>query len=198
MPVRAGFPGSGVVLPRRFRRKREHRDVGVPATFFSASLPMKPMRVTLLRYINFSCSARLSRAPGSEWARLPRQGAAFLGGPERGSQNRNGASGKAEAPQTPGAAIAPKQCRDRGRNRDFERQQERRVWSSCHTPLRRAARPRVCPTRERVWNRRLRHSWQQLLLGEHSRGTPKEMSSDQTRCLSRSAHDRHSGVGMVR
>src|ERR1051325_10444475 len=33
-------------------------------TFFSASPPRKPMRVILLRYIRFSCSARLSRAPG--------------------------------------------------------------------------------------------------------------------------------------
>src|SRR5215470_13509893 len=87
-------------------------------TFFSASLPRKPMRVILLRYIRFSCSARLSRAPGSEWARLPRPEAAFLGGPARGSQNRNGAGGKAEASQAPGAARAPKQCRDRGWNRD--------------------------------------------------------------------------------
>src|SRR4029077_20362125 len=75
-------------------------------TFFSASLPMKPIRVILLRYIRFSCSARLSRAPGSEWARLPRQEAAFLGGPERGSQNRNGARAKQKlrrrrAPQKP-------------------------------------------------------------------------------------------------
>src|ERR1700757_4433733 len=30
----------------------------------------------------------------------------------RGSQNRKGAEGKAEASQTPGAAMAPKQCRD--------------------------------------------------------------------------------------
>src|SRR5262245_4545453 len=60
-------------------------------TFFSASPPRKRMRVILLRYIRFSCSARVSRAPGSEWARLPRPEAAFLGGPARGSQNRNGA-----------------------------------------------------------------------------------------------------------
>src|SRR5262249_40594526 len=86
-------------------------------TFFSASPPRKPMRVILLRYISFSCSTRLSRAPGSEWARLPRPEAAFLGGPARGSQNRKGAKGKAEASQVPGAALAPKQCRDRGWNR---------------------------------------------------------------------------------
>src|SRR5690349_20038462 len=82
-------------------------------TFLSASPPRKPMRVILLRYIRLSCSARLSRAPGSEWARLPRAEAAFLGGPARGSQNRNGAVGKAEASQAPGAARAPKLCRHR-------------------------------------------------------------------------------------
>src|SRR6185369_7181861 len=32
-------------------------------TFFSALLPMKPIRVILLRYIRFSVSALLSRAP---------------------------------------------------------------------------------------------------------------------------------------
>ena len=55
---------------------------------YPQSLPIKPIRVILLRYIRFSCSACLSRAPESEWARLPRQEAAFLGGPKRGSQNR--------------------------------------------------------------------------------------------------------------
>src|SRR5450759_224759 len=79
-------------------------------TFFSASLPKKPIRAILLRYKRFSCSAHLSRAPGSEWARLPRPEAAFLGGPERrrGSQNRNGAVGKVEASQTPGAPQKPR------------------------------------------------------------------------------------------
>src|SRR4030095_4967664 len=44
--------------------------------------------------------------PKSEWARLPRQEAVFLGGPERGSQNRKGARAKQKlrsrrAPQKP-------------------------------------------------------------------------------------------------
>src|SRR4051812_48689756 len=99
-------------------------------TFFSASPPRKPMRVILLRYIRFSCSARLSRAPGSEWARLPRPEAAFLGGPARGSQNRNGAEGKAEASQAPGAARAPKQCRDRGWKQKTDRKQLRHWFVS--------------------------------------------------------------------
>src|SRR5215831_749623 len=124
-------------LPKATHRCHSVRDSHVPASFFhdvlvasentamlvalltflSASPPRKPMRVILLRYIRFSCSARLSRACGSEWARLPRPEAAFLGGPARGSQNRNGAAGKAEASPAPGAARAPKLCRDRGSNR---------------------------------------------------------------------------------
>jgi hypothetical protein len=87
------------------------------------------MRVILLRYIRFSCSARLSRAPESECARLPRPEAAFLGGPARGSQNRNGAIGKAEASQAPGAARAPKQCRDRRVEQETERKQFRYRFS---------------------------------------------------------------------
>src|SRR5260370_13404994 len=74
---------------------------------------MKPIRVILLRYIRFSCSARLSRAQESEWARLPRQESAFLGGPERGSQNRKGARAKQKLRRRRAPQKAPKQCRDR-------------------------------------------------------------------------------------
>src|ERR1019366_6472278 len=91
------------------------------AAFLSASLPMKPIRVILLRYIRFSCFARLSRARESEWARLPRQEAAFLGGPERGSQNRKGATAKQKLSQAPGAARAPKRCRDKRQDRERDR-----------------------------------------------------------------------------
>jgi hypothetical protein len=66
-------------------------------TFFSASLPRKPMRVILLGYTGFSCSARLSRAPGSERARSPDQKLLFWVDRHWGSQDRNGAGGKAEA-----------------------------------------------------------------------------------------------------
>jgi hypothetical protein len=92
------------------------------AAFLSASLPMKPIRVIRLRYIGFSkvspCSTRLSRAQESEWARLPRQEAAFLGGPERGSQNRKGARAKQKlrsrrAPQRP-RTIAETNGQDQG------------------------------------------------------------------------------------
>src|SRR5262249_41829615 len=118
MPLGPRFPASGVILPGRFGGEREHRNVGCVADLlFGIAAEETDERVILLRYIRFSCSARLSRAPGSEWARLPRPEAAFLGGPARGSQNRNGAAGKAEASPAPGAARAPKLCRDRGRNR---------------------------------------------------------------------------------
>jgi hypothetical protein len=76
------------------------------AAFLSASPPMKPIRVIRLRYIRLSLFCPLSRAPESEWARLPSPEAAFLGGPERGSQNRKGARAKQKlrrrrAPQKP-------------------------------------------------------------------------------------------------
>src|SRR5215467_1076484 len=92
-------PAKSASFPKATHRCHSVRDSHVPAsffqdvlvasentamfvallTFFSASLPRKPIRVILLRYIRFPCSARLSRAPGSEWARLPRPEVAFLG-----------------------------------------------------------------------------------------------------------------------
>src|SRR6476620_8756316 len=114
------LPANSASLPKATHRCHSVRDSHVPAsffhdvlvasensamfvallTFFSASPPRKPMRVILLRYIRFSCSARLSRAPGSECARLPRPEAAFLGGPlpgepepERGRRQSRGFAG---------------------------------------------------------------------------------------------------------
>ena len=112
MPLGPGFPGSGAFFQDVLVASENTAMLVALLALLSASLPRKPMRVILLRYIRFSCSARWSRAPGSERARLPRPEAAFLGGPARGNQNRNGAGGKAEASQAPGAARAPKQCRD--------------------------------------------------------------------------------------
>ena len=60
-------------------------------TFFSASLPMKPIRVILLRYIRFSVSALLSRATRKRVGAAPKTRSCFSGGTgHRGSQNRNG------------------------------------------------------------------------------------------------------------
>jgi len=70
---------------------------------------VNPMRVSLLRYIVFF--PVLPACPGalkSERPPLPRQEAAFLGGPEWGSQNRNGrrqTKQKLRRPQ--GAGIWP-------------------------------------------------------------------------------------------
>jgi hypothetical protein len=45
----------------------------------------------------------------------PKTRSCFSGGDRNGgSQNRNSAAGKAEAWQAPGAARAPKHCRDKG------------------------------------------------------------------------------------
>src|SRR5665213_1044882 len=60
--------------------------------FASASAPMNPMSVSLLRYMIFFLFCPV--CPGalrSEWPPLPRPEVAFLGGPEWGSQNPKGA-----------------------------------------------------------------------------------------------------------
>ena len=59
------------------------------------------------------CSARLSRAPASEWARLPSSG---FWGTGTGSQNGNGALGKAET--SPSAAKASSSAETNGRTRE--------------------------------------------------------------------------------
>src|ERR1051325_8468048 len=75
-------------------------------TLFSASPPRKPMRVILLRYIRFSVSARLSRAPGSEGRGSQDQKLLFWG--DRHGGARTGTEPKAKqklrrrrAPQEP-------------------------------------------------------------------------------------------------
>ena len=76
------------------------------ATFLSASLPRKPIRVILLRYIRFSCSARLSRAPKASGRGSPGKKLLFWGDRNGGARNRNGAIAK-QASQAPGAAKSP-------------------------------------------------------------------------------------------
>src|SRR4030095_7462650 len=111
MPFGPRFPRPGVVLPRRFRGEREHRDVRCVADLLFGIAAKETNESDSVEVHTFLRFCPLSRAPGSEWARLPRPEAAFLGGPARGSQNRNGAEGKAEAWQAPGATRAPKHCR---------------------------------------------------------------------------------------
>ena len=55
MPLGARFPRSGIVLPGRLGGERKKIAMLIAlAAFLSASLPMKPIRVILLRYIRFS------------------------------------------------------------------------------------------------------------------------------------------------
>jgi hypothetical protein len=83
------------------------------AAFLSASLPMKPLTVILLRYIRFSLfrpfvsGARKASGRGSPDKKLH-----FWGNRHGGEPEPEGCESKAEASQTPGAAKAPKQCRD--------------------------------------------------------------------------------------
>src|SRR5260370_9493696 len=112
-------PAKSASLPKATHRCHSVRDSQDPASFFqevlvasekiamlvalaaflSASLPMKPIRVTLLMYIRFSCSARLTRPPEDDVARLPRQEAPFLGGTGTGEPEPEGCRSKAEASQ---------------------------------------------------------------------------------------------------
>src|SRR5260370_6510663 len=134
------LPAKSASLPKATHRCHSVRDSQDPASFFqdvlvasekiamlvelaaflSASLLRKQIRVILLRYIRFSCSARWSRAPESEWARLPRQEAAFLGGPGRGGARTGTVREQSRSFAGAGRRKAPKQCRDQraGQKRD--------------------------------------------------------------------------------
>jgi hypothetical protein len=69
--------------------------------------------VILLRYITYLLFCPLASGTRKRSGAAPKARSCFSGGDRnRGSQNRNGAIGKAEAAQAPGAARAPKQCRD--------------------------------------------------------------------------------------
>src|SRR5436190_6095628 len=83
------------------------------ATFLSASLPIKPIRVILLRYIRFSCSARFVSGNGKRAGAAPQARSCFSGGTGTGEPEPERCESKAEASQLPGAAKAPKQCRDK-------------------------------------------------------------------------------------
>ena len=93
----------------------------VLATFLSASLPIKPIRVIRLRYIRFSLFCPFVSGTRKRVGAAPKSRSCFSGGPKRGSQNRKGAGAKAEASQPPGAAKAPKQCRDNEQDRKRDR-----------------------------------------------------------------------------
>jgi hypothetical protein len=104
MPFGPGFPRPSIVLPRRFGCERKHCDVRRVGDLLFGIAAEETDESDSVEVHTFLLFCPLSRPPGSEWARLPRPEAAFLGGPARGSQNRDGAEGKAEASQEPGAA----------------------------------------------------------------------------------------------
>ena len=83
------------------------------AAFLSASLPMKPIRVILLRYIRFSLFCPFVSGTRKRGGAAPKTRSCFSGGTgTTGEPEPEGCESKAEAAQTPGAARAPKQCRD--------------------------------------------------------------------------------------
>src|SRR4029079_14871071 len=81
------------------------------------------------RYIRFSCSALCLGHPEASGRGSQDQKLLFWGDRKGGSQNRNGAEGKAEASQAPGAARAPKLCRDRRVEQETDRRQSSHGWS---------------------------------------------------------------------
>jgi hypothetical protein len=83
------------------------------AAFLSASLPMKPIRVIRLRYIRFSLFCPLVSGTRKRVGVAPKSRSCFSGGTGTGEPEPEGCESKAEASQTPGAAKAPKQCRDK-------------------------------------------------------------------------------------
>src|SRR5439155_8329733 len=91
------------------------------AAFLSASLPMKPIRVILLRYIRFSLFRPFVSGTGKRVGAAPQTRSCFSGGTGTGEPEPEGCESKAEASRTPGAAKAPKQCRDNEQDRKRDR-----------------------------------------------------------------------------
>src|SRR4051794_19345657 len=117
MPFGPGFPRPSVVPPRRFGCERKHCDVRRVADLLfgiAAEETDESNSVEVHSFLLFCPSVSGTR---KRVGAAPKTRSGFSGGPARGNQNRNGAEGKAEASQAPGAARAPKQCRDKGWNR---------------------------------------------------------------------------------
>src|SRR4029077_3509112 len=91
------------------------------AAFLSASLPMKPIRVIRLRYIRFSLFRPIVSGTRKRVGAAPKTRSCFSGGTGTGEPEPEGCQSKAEASQTPGAAKAPKQCRDNEQNKKRDR-----------------------------------------------------------------------------
>jgi hypothetical protein len=91
------------------------------AAFLSASLPIKPIRVIRLRYIRFSLFCPFVSGTRKRVGAAPKSGSCFSGGTGTGEPEPEGCESEAEASQTPGAAKAPKQCRDTEQDRKRDR-----------------------------------------------------------------------------
>ena len=92
---------------------RVERDSASPLLFVfsSASAPTNPMRVSLLSVIAVLLFCPCVLAHFQQEPSLPRQGAAFLGGPEWGEPEPEGRHRRKQKLRSPpGAGIGPKQC----------------------------------------------------------------------------------------
>src|SRR5262249_6913324 len=72
MPLGPRFPASGVIIPGRFGGQREYRDVGCVADLLFGIAAEETDESDSVEVHTFLGSARLSRAPESKRARLPR------------------------------------------------------------------------------------------------------------------------------
>src|SRR5690349_12130619 len=106
MPFGPRFPRPDVVLPRRFRGEREHRDIRRVADLLfgiAAEETNESDSVEVHTFLRFCPSVSGTR---SEWARLPRPEAAFLGDRHGGARTGTGPKAKQKlrrrrAPQEP-------------------------------------------------------------------------------------------------
>ena len=112
MPVGARFPGSGIVLPGRLGSQREDRDVGcVGGLSFGVAADETDkgdsIEVhTFLLVLPVRLGHPKASGRGSQDKKL------LFWGDRNGGARTDGCERKAEASQMPGAAIAPKQCRE--------------------------------------------------------------------------------------
>src|SRR5258708_37520380 len=113
------------------------------AAFLSASLPMKPIRVIRLRYIRFSLFCPFVSGTRKRVGAAPKSRSGFSGGTGTGEPEPEGCGSKAEASQPPGAAKAPKQCRDNEQVRKRDRTDHHLAGRSRREELRNPKPPAI-------------------------------------------------------
>ena len=86
MPLRTRLPRSGIVLPGCLGRQREDGEVGGAGNFLFGLVADETDECHSIDVLKILLFCPCISGTQSEWARLPRAGAAFLGGPERASQ----------------------------------------------------------------------------------------------------------------